>query len=280
MASVFLCIYAREKNTFSCVALYFTDLLLPATTTVCVLLAQFNQRFYFCVCYDPAQYLCFRDLRAGCRGLQFCHGIAESAATGGGKQDDLLAGEIVGFKKCVDERRRDVSPDRVTEVNGVIARNVHVTGDDRRAETLVVHLHAAAGLLIHPIEIYLGVFHLRLDLINICSDGRCQLFSDFRRFAGGGEIGNQFITHNSHSLSECGCPVCFLEADENKFFVDQGRAFYQHAVRGEQFKLFASLMVGSLSFSCNALYCKPLVLKNFFSGRLLCLCHAISSSTV
>ena len=72
-----------------------------------------------------------------------------------------------------------------------------------------------------PVKVCLGVFHLGLDIVNISADGDRQLFSDFRRFACGGEICYQFIAHHNHSLSECGCPVCFLEADEDKIIANQ-----------------------------------------------------------
>ena len=42
----------------------------------------------------------------------------------------------------------------------------------------------------------------------------------------------------------------------------------------------SSLIVGSFSLSFSSLYTNPLVLKNFFTGRLLRGIHAFNSSTV
>ena len=60
------------------------------------------------------------------------------------KKYNLLIGEIIGFEERVDNSRRDIPPDREAEVNGVVAGNVHIAGDDRRADALVVHLYTAA----------------------------------------------------------------------------------------------------------------------------------------
>lgn len=80
------------------------------------------------------------------------------------------------------------TPDWEAEINGIIAGNVHVAGNDGRAYALVVHLHTAAGLFVHPVEVRFGVFHLGLDLIKVCVNACRQLFGNLSRFACGGEI--------------------------------------------------------------------------------------------
>ena len=38
--------------------------------------------------------------------------LANVASSGGRKRDDRLAGQIIALKKCIDNRRRDIPPDR------------------------------------------------------------------------------------------------------------------------------------------------------------------------
>lgn len=92
--------------------------------------------FDLCVGENSRQHGCLRDLGTGCGGLQLCSGVAEVAAAGGSKQNDLFPAEIVGLQKCVDQRRSHIPPNRETQINRIITGNVHVSGDDCRANAL------------------------------------------------------------------------------------------------------------------------------------------------
>ena len=73
--------------------------------------------------YDAVQHFCLCDLstRRGRRKLR--GGIAESAASGSGKQNDLFIGEIIRLKERIDDRRRNIPPDRESEVYRVVSQS-------------------------------------------------------------------------------------------------------------------------------------------------------------
>ena len=81
---------------------------------------------------------------------------------------------------------------------------------------------------------------------------------------------HSFFTRAAHSLS--------LNPTRTKSSpTSSGRLTSMPSVARRR-SISSSLIWGNLSFSPIDLYSRPLVLKNFFSGRPLCSCHAASSS--
>ena len=50
--------------------------------------------------------------------------LANAASSGSCKRDDRLAGQIIALKKRIDNRRRDVPPDREAHKDGIIVLHV------------------------------------------------------------------------------------------------------------------------------------------------------------
>lgn len=129
------------------------------------------------------------DLRIG--GLEVGVGLVDGAAAGGGEEDDGLALETIRFDERVDDRGGRVPPDRESDEDAVIGVSIRQVLDDGGTGVLVLHLHAAAGLSVPPVEVGCGVLHLGLDLVK----GGAGHFGKVGRHglggAGGGKVGYQ-----------------------------------------------------------------------------------------
>ena len=72
--------------------------------------------------------------------------------------------------------------------DGVVLLYMSVLICDGRTAGLIVHLHRAAGLFIHPVEICAGIRNSRPYLVKICACGFGQVLGGFFRNAAGAEI--------------------------------------------------------------------------------------------
>ena len=72
------------------------------------------------------------------------------------------------------------TPDWESQDDLIICADVDILPCDLRSEFLVIHLHTASGLLIHPVQISLCIGYLRSDLMKIAvsllSDHLCDFF--------------------------------------------------------------------------------------------------------
>ena len=50
--------------------------------------------------------------------------LANVASSGGRKRDDRLAGQVIALKKCIDNRRRNVPPDREAHKDCIVVLHV------------------------------------------------------------------------------------------------------------------------------------------------------------
>ena len=50
--------------------------------------------------------------------------LANVASTGGCKRDDDSAGQVLALQKCIDNRRRNVPPDREAHKDGIVVLHV------------------------------------------------------------------------------------------------------------------------------------------------------------
>ena len=123
-------------------------------------------------------------------GLEAREGLAHAAAAGGGKGDDLLARKIAALQERADDGRRNVPPDGEADKNGVVSAEIRGHSRDGGAGLQVVHLHAAAAVLVHPVEVRLRVGNGGLDLEKVCADGPGEALGGLFCRAGGGEIGD------------------------------------------------------------------------------------------
>ena len=89
----------------------------------------------------PIQKLAFADRGVRRAGLQAGNRFPETASSGGGKQHDGFAGEVIGFKECVDDGRRDVPPDREAQQDRIVGRYVQIAGHDIQEITLYAFIN-------------------------------------------------------------------------------------------------------------------------------------------
>ena len=50
---------------------------------------------------------------------------------------------------------------------------------------------------VHPVQIGLSVRNFRLNLKNVCTDGICQIFGNFRGDAAGRKVSDKSFTHDN-----------------------------------------------------------------------------------
>lgn len=70
-------------------------------------------------------------------------------------------------------------------------------GSDGRARGWVAHFDGSASLLVHPIQIGLGVWHFRLNLKNVCTDGIRQIFGNFCGDTAGRKVSDKSFAHGN-----------------------------------------------------------------------------------
>ena len=86
--------------------------------------------------------------------------LANVASAGGCKRDDRLAGQIIALKERIDNRRRNVPPDREAHKNCVVVLHVVPLYGNLWTGSRIVHLNRAAGFLVHPVQISFRMFLL------------------------------------------------------------------------------------------------------------------------
>ena len=76
---------------------------------------------------------------------------------------------------------------------------IHVItfGSNSRARGRVAHFDGTAGLLVHPVQIGLGVWNFRLNLKNVCTDGIRQIFGNFCGDTAGRKVGDKSFAHSN-----------------------------------------------------------------------------------
>ena len=75
--------------------------------------------------------------------------------------------------------------------------DIIVLGGDGRARGRVAHFDGTASLLVHPIQIGLGVWNFRLNLKNVCTDGIRQIFGNFCGDTAGRKVGDKSFAHGN-----------------------------------------------------------------------------------
>lgn len=65
------------------------------------------------------------------------------------------------------------------------------------ADCWVAHFDGSASLLVHPIQIGLGVWHFRLNLKNVCTDGIRQIFGNFCGDTAGRKVSDKSFVHGN-----------------------------------------------------------------------------------
>ena len=86
--------------------------------------------------------------------------LADVASAGGRKRDDRLASQVIALKERIDNRRRNVPPDREAHKNCVAVLHVVPLYGNLWTGSRIVHLNRAAGFLVHPVQISFRMFLL------------------------------------------------------------------------------------------------------------------------
>lgn len=142
------------------------------------------------------EYLAVQEFGTGAAWREFFVGLAHTAAARCGKGDDCFTLQIIAFQKCIDDRRSNIPPDRESDKDGVVFVHVITLGSDGRARGRIAHFDGAAGFLVHPLQIGLGVRNFRLNLKNVCTDSIGKIFSNLCGNAAGGEVSNKSFAHD------------------------------------------------------------------------------------
>lgn len=137
------------------------------------------------------EYLAVQEFGTGAAWRELFVGLAHTAAARCGKGDDCFTLQIIAFQKCIDDRRSNIPPDRESDKDGVVFVHVITLGSDGRARGRIAHFDGAAGFLVHPVQIGLGVRNFRLNLKNVRADSISQIFSNLCGNAAGGEVSNK-----------------------------------------------------------------------------------------
>ena len=91
----------------------------------------------------------------------------------------------------------NIPPDREADKDGVILVYVITFGSDGRARGWVAHFDGSASLLVHPIQIGLGIRNFRLNLKNVCADGIRQIFGNFCGDTAGRKVSDKSFVHGN-----------------------------------------------------------------------------------
>ena len=142
------------------------------------------------------EYLTMQELGTRAARSKLFIGLAHIAAARCGKGDDCFTLQIIAFQKCIDDRRSNIPPDRESDKDGVVFVHVITLGSDGRARGRIAHFDGAAGFLVHPVQIGLGVRNFRLNLKNVCTDSISQIFGNFRGDAAGREVSDKSFAHD------------------------------------------------------------------------------------
>ena len=81
--------------------------------------------------------------------------------------------------------------------DGVVFVHVITLGSDGRARGRIAHFDGAAGFLVHPVQIGLGVWNFRLNLKNVCTDGIRQIFGNFCGDTAGRKVSDKSFVHGN-----------------------------------------------------------------------------------
>ena len=143
------------------------------------------------------EHLTMQQLCTGAARRKFFIGFTHVAVARGGKGDDCFTLQIIAFQKCIDDHRSNIPPDRESDKDGVVFVHVITFGSDGRARGRVAHFDGTASLLVHPIQIGLGVWNFRLNLKNVCTDGIRQIFGNFCGDTAGRKVGDKSFAHGN-----------------------------------------------------------------------------------
>ena len=97
--------------------------------------------------------------------------FTELASAGGEERNDGLTGEVICLQEAVDDTGLPIPPDGKAEKNDGCIGNRSIVAGQRRTAVGVLHLHGGAGLLIHPVQIFLLIRDGGADLIQL---GTCR----------------------------------------------------------------------------------------------------------
>ena len=142
------------------------------------------------------EHLAMQQFCTGAARSKLFIGLAHVAAARCGKGDDCFTLQIIAFQKCIDDRRSNIPPDRESDKDGVVFVHVITLGSDGRARGRIAHFDGAAGFLVHPVQIGLGVRNFRLNLKNVCTNSIGKIFSNLCGNAAGGEVSNKSFAHD------------------------------------------------------------------------------------
>lgn len=142
------------------------------------------------------EHLAMQQFCTGAARSKLFIGLAHVAAARCGKGDDCFTFQIIAFQKCIDNRRSNIPPNRESDKDGVVFVHVIALDGDGRARGGIAHFDGAAGFLVHPVQIGLGVRNFRLNLKNVCTDSIGKIFSNLCGNAAGGEVSNKSFAHD------------------------------------------------------------------------------------
>ena len=95
--------------------------------------------------------------------------------------------EIVRFQKCIDERRFDIPPDRKPEENFIVVFQERLESASSGRYVFVFHLHTAAGVIVHPVQIRGRIRNLGQNFVKVSICCRGDQFRGFLCCSGGTE---------------------------------------------------------------------------------------------
>ncbi len=85
------------------------------------------------------------------------------------------------------------NPTKMVSYSSMLSRLAAMAGREVR----IAHFDGAAGFLVHPVQIGLGVWNFRLNLKNVCTDGISQIFSNFCGNAAGRKVSDKSFAHGN-----------------------------------------------------------------------------------
>ena len=93
--------------------------------------------------------------------------FAELASAGGEEGNNGFPGEVICLQEAVDDTGLPIPPDGKAEKNDGCIGNRSIVVGQRRTAVGVLHLHGGAGLLIHPVQIFLLIRDGGADFIQV-----------------------------------------------------------------------------------------------------------------
>lgn len=125
--------------------------------------------------FQVAVSACWRGAQAvGDGGIWFkrfqrAQRLGNAAAARGAEWCDGFAGEIVRITEGADDHRRVAPPDRIAEIDRVVAGEIQRFPSDGWAGVWIVLLLIGAAAVVVVVEIGVGVRFFRLDLKEVCA---------------------------------------------------------------------------------------------------------------